>query len=151
MVDLVDSPETVKRLNRHRICLAKFFQGCPGILHSRWVSLNILYPLVVGLEVTHLLDGGTVVFIRGSILDVLDEVLGLDLIMCTGVDVIVLDEGRELLRLATIFGLGELHLLGLEDLLFVPLRDYFFVLPVLILLICDGVTVYLHIMTVSEH
>ena len=113
--------------------------------------MHVLDPLVVGLQVAHLLDRSAVVLDRIRLLDVADKVLGLYEVLGAGVDVLVLDNVRQLACLGIFLLFGQLHLLRLEELLLVALADGLAVLPVSMLLVSDGVPVDLDVLAVSEH
>ena len=113
--------------------------------------MHVLDPLVVGLQVAHLLDRSAVVLDRIRLLDVADKVLGLYEVLGAGVDVLVLDNVRQLACLGIFLRFGQLHLLRLEELLLVALADGLAVLPVLMLLVSDGVPVDLDVLAFSEH
>ena len=113
--------------------------------------MHVLDPLVVGLQVAHLLDRSAVVLDRIRLLDVADKVLGLYEVLGAGVDVLVLDNVRQLACLGIFLRFGQLHLLRLEELLLVALADDLAVLPVSMLHVSDGVPVDLDVLAVSEH
>lgn len=113
--------------------------------------MHVLDPLVVGFQVAHLLDRSAVVLDGIRLLDVADKVLGLYEVLGAGVDVLVLDNVRQLAGLGPLLRFGQLHLLRLEELLLVALAGDLAVLPVSMLLVSDGVPVDLDVLAVSEH